>query len=41
MKLTYELQPLLREYCNDGILDFFKDEKGEYAEIERLADIFA
>lgn len=41
MKLSYELLPLLREYCNDGILDFFKDEKGEYAEIERLADIFA
>lgn len=41
MKLAYELQPLLREYCNDGILDFYKDEKGEYAEIERLADIFA
>jgi len=37
MKLKYEIQPLLREYANDGIITLSKNQEGKYDCIEKLS----
>lgn len=37
MKLEYEIKPLLREYCTDGILMLDRNDNGEYPDIDNLS----